>query len=202
MTVHFEHVFTQGTGTKLFILLHGTGADEHDLLPLAKRLDATASILSPRGKSEQHGMLRWFKLPENGEFDQQDLETRTEELALFLKKALKDYKLDKKEVYVLGFSNGANMAANLLLQSKLIVKGALLFKALLPGIPKTIPTLSDTHVFLSRGERDDLIPPEKTQDLIDYLRESKAHLHVKTWSWGHELHVEEIKAAHDWLENH
>ena len=198
----FIHVIEKGSNDRVLILFHGTGADEHDLIPLGRQLDSQATLISPRGKSNEQGMLRFFKLPVHGKFDAKDLEYRTAELSNFITDSIKQYGLKGKEIFLIGFSNGANIAANLLLRDLIDVKGGILFKAMLVEAPKVIPNLANKKIMLSIGDSDKLIPRERTDRLVDYFRESKVHLHIKKWPWGHELHQEEIEEGKKWLQKH
>src|SRR5688572_33476959 len=106
----------------MLLLLHGTGGDERDLLPLASALSPSAGILSPRGRVLENGMPRFFRRLAEGVFDLEDLKARTHELADFVAAAAREYGFAPSDVYALGYSNGANVAAGtLLLDRKSVV---------------------------------------------------------------------------------
>src|SRR5689334_24836751 len=100
----------------VLLLLHGTGGDENDLIPLAQELLPGAAILGVRGKVLENGMPRFFRRLAEGVFDLQDLERRTAELAGFIENARRAYGLDGNKLIAVGYSNGANIAASLILR--------------------------------------------------------------------------------------
>ena len=109
----FAHRFVpaEGPDAPTLLLLHGTGGDENDLLPLGRMLDEQAALLSPRGKVLENGMPRFFRRLAMGVFDQEDLVNRTHELAEFVTASAYEYSFDPGRVFAVGFSNGANIAA-------------------------------------------------------------------------------------------
>src|ERR1051326_571596 len=115
MTPDFVHEFVPGSSKRTLLLLHGTGGNERDLLPLGRELDSNASLLSPRGKILENGNPRFFRRLAEGVFDLEDLKLRTNELADFVTAAVHHYRLDRHEVVGIGYSNGANIAASMLL---------------------------------------------------------------------------------------
>src|SRR5688572_9300260 len=128
-----------GKSTRTLLLLHGTGGDENDLLPLGESLDPDAAILSPRGKVLERGMPRFFRRLAEGVFDEEDLKLRTAELADFVAAAAAQYTFDARRVIAAGFSNGANIAASLLLLRPDTLRAAVLFRAMVPLVPDTLP---------------------------------------------------------------
>src|SRR3979411_1767998 len=129
------HEFIPGTSGRTLLLLHGTGGNEHDLLSLGRTLDSTASLLSPRGKVLENGMPRFFRRLAEGVFDVEDLKKRTHELADFITAAARHYKIDIEKVVAVGYSNGANIAASMLLLRPEILRAAILFRAMVPLVP-------------------------------------------------------------------
>src|SRR6201982_3381554 len=115
MQPDFIHEFVRGTSQRTLLLLHGTGGNERDLIPLGRELDPNASLLSPRGKVLENGMPRFFRRLAEGVFDLEDLKTRTHELADFVIAAAERYKIDISKIVAVGYSNGANIAASTLL---------------------------------------------------------------------------------------
>src|SRR5438874_10819679 len=111
----FIHEFVPGTSNRILLLLHGTGGNERDLIPLGRQVDATASLLSPRGKVLENGMPRFFRRLAEGVFDLKDLKIRTTELADFVAAAAQHYGFSSDKVVAVGYSNGANIAASVLL---------------------------------------------------------------------------------------
>jgi len=126
----FLHEFVPGNSSRTLLLLHGTGGNEQDLLPLGRELDPNASLLSPRGKILENGTPRFFRRLAEGVFDLEDLKTRTNELADFVSAAVRHYKLDADHIVGVGYSNGANIAASMLLLRPEIMHAAILFRAM------------------------------------------------------------------------
>lgn len=166
------------------LLLHGTGGNERDLLPLGQRLAPDATLLSPRGKVLERGMPRFFRRLSEGVFDIPDLKARTEELAHFVGRAADVYSLDRGRIFAVGYSNGANIAACMLLLRPEVLAGAILLHAMVPLMPETAPDLSGTPVFLTAGRMDPLVPAEETEQLAAMLREygAEVELHWEAWS--------------------
>jgi phospholipase/carboxylesterase len=197
----FVHRFdpAKEPGAPTLLLLHGTGGDENDLLPLGRMLDERAALLSPRGKVLENGMPRFFRRLSMGVFDEEDLVNRTHELASFLEEAASEYGLDPKRLFAVGFSNGANIAASLLLLRPDLLAGAVLLRAMTPFELETLPDLSDTPVYLAAGRSDQMIPPESTERLAELLREAGAEVTLDWQPGGHGIGRAEVEAARDWL---
>jgi phospholipase/carboxylesterase len=182
------------------LLLHGTGGNEQDLIPLGQGLYPRAAILSPRGKVLESGMPRFFRRLAEGVFDLEDLKFRTHELADFVKKASKAYKFNLRYIISIGYSNGANIASSLLLIHPEIITSAVLFRAMVPFIPEKVPNLSGKYIFIGAGQYDPIVPREQTETLFGLFKNAGANvvLHLQENS-GHELGYDEISAAKDWL---
>jgi phospholipase/carboxylesterase len=204
-TLRFVHRFipSGSKGHSLTLLaLHGTGGDENNMLPLSQQLDPNASVLSPRGKILENGMPRFFRRFVEGVFDVEDLKKRTVELADFVLAATKEYGFDGRRVVALGYSNGANIAASMLLLRPEILAGALLFRVTLPLSPESSPHLASKHIFISAGNYDQMIPRSGTERLIDILRKSGADVEVHWQESDHGLTAKDIKDAKSWLTRH
>src|SRR6266542_6119784 len=132
----FIHEFVPGTSHWTLLLLHGTGGNERDLIPLGRELDPNASLLSPRGKILENGMPRFFRRLAEGVFDLEDLKQRTNELADFVGRAAQHYKLAADQIVAVGYSNGANIAASMLLLRPEILHAAILFRTMVPLVPE------------------------------------------------------------------
>lgn len=187
------------TGVDTLLLLHGTGGDEDDLLPLGRLLAPNANLLSPRGKVSENGMPRFFRRLAEGVFDIPDLIARTYELAGFVQSASDAYGFDAGRVTAAGFSNGANIAASLLLLRPGVLQSAVLFHAMVPLVPETRPDLTGTRVFLGAGRQDSMAPPDETERLAAMLRDSGADVTLHWQPGGHGLTREEAQAAAQWL---
>lgn len=181
------------------LLLHGTGGDESDLLPLGRALAPTAAMLSPRGKVLENGMPRFFRRLAEGVFDLDDLMLRTHELADFVERASTVYRFDPRRVVAAGYSNGANIAAGLLLLRPELLAGAILFRAMVPLVPKERPNLAGISVFISAGLDDPLIPAQKAKRLVALLRETSGDVTIHWQAGGHALQAEDVDAAREWL---
>jgi phospholipase/carboxylesterase len=184
------------------LLLHGTGGNEQDLIPLSQELYPGAAILSPRGKVLESGMPRFFRRLAEGVFDIEDLKFRTHELADFVEKASKVYEFDLRYVISVGYSNGANIASSLLLLRPNIMCSAVLFRVMVPFMPEKVPNLSGKNIFIGAGQYDPIVPREQTETLVSLFKKAGANVvvHIQENS-GHELGYDEISAAKDWLSN-
>ena len=181
------------------LLLHGTGGDENDLIDLGRELLPTANLLSPRGKVLENGMPRFFKRFAEGIFDQEDLRFHTDELAQFVSLAAAKLGFDAKKVIAVGFSNGANIAASLLLICPETLAGAVLFRAMVPLEPHYIPKLNGTQVLLSEGRDDPFVPCENAERLDELLREAGANVTLIWQPGGHNLTQGDVDQAKTWL---
>jgi phospholipase/carboxylesterase/glyoxalase family protein len=197
----FKHVYKPATvpGGPTLLLLHGTGGDEHDLISLGEELLPDAGILSPRGQVLEGAMPRFFRRLAEGVFDIEDLRLRTAELADFVKEASAHYALDIGHVTAVGFSNGANIAASLLLLNPGLLRGAILFRAMVPLVPDPLPEIPYTPVLLSNGRSDRLIAPEETERLASLLRAAGADVTLAWQESGHGLTRDDVAAAQKWL---
>ncbi len=197
----FAHRFVPANASTLtLLLLHGTGGSEDDLLPLGKMLAPRAALLAPRGKVLEHGMPRFFRRLAEGVFDAEDLRRRTHELADFVRSAAEAYRFDPRHVIAAGYSNGANIAASLLLLRPETLAGAVLLRAVLPLEPEAAPRLDGVRVLIAAGRRDPYAPAERVEALAALLRECGAAVELRASEAGHELTQGEIEAARDWIE--
>ncbi|OFW04562.1 MAG: hypothetical protein A3H96_09230 [Acidobacteria bacterium RIFCSPLOWO2_02_FULL_67_36] len=196
----FAHRFVpaEEPGAPTLLVLHGTGGDENDLLALGRMLRPGAAILSPRGRVLEQGMPRFFRRLAEGVFDQEDLARRTMELDEFIAASAATYHFDPSRVLAVGYSNGANIAASLLLARPRTLAGAVLFRAMLPFEPASTPDLSGRAILLSAGKQDPLIPQALTARLADLLREAGAEVTLSWHDTGHGLLQSEIGAAGRW----
>ena len=182
------------------LLLHGTGGNEDDLLPLGRELDPNARLLSPRGKILEGGRIpRFFRRLAEGVFDIEDLEFRTHELAGFVEKASRIYEFDPRKVIAVGYSNGANIAASMLLLNPQTLSGAILFRAMVPLVPENLPDLSDKHIFMLSGLRDPIATRQEAETLSGLLKRARAIVDLQWQNSGHELTQDDIHAAKQWL---
>ena len=197
----FVHEFVPGSSRRTLLLLHGTGGNERDLIFLGRELDPTAAFLSPRGKVLENGMPRFFRRLAEGIFDEEDLKRRTHELADFVGAAAKHYEFAADQVVAVGYSNGANIAASLLLLRPETLRAAILFRAMVPLVPEKLPDLSLLRVWIGAGNQDPIIPTSETQRLVELLRAAGADVTIRFFDAGHNLTNDEIEIARDWLMN-
>jgi predicted esterase len=197
----FVHVFHPPAtpDAPTLLLLHGTGGNEHDLVPLAQMLAPTAGVLSPRGKVLENGMPRFFRRLAEGVFDVEDLKRRTLELGDFIAAACKEYGLDATRMIAAGFSNGANIAASLLLVRPGAIGAAILFRAMVPFVPDPVPSIPATPVLLSNGRMDPLVSPEETERLAALLRSAGAQVSLVWQPAGHQLTQDDLSQAKQWV---
>ena len=188
-------------GTTL-LLLHGTGGDETDLLGLGRALMPGAGLLSPRGTVLERGAPRFFRRLAEGVFDLEDLARRTDELAEFIARASEAYQLDKSGIVAVGFSNGANIAASLLLRRPGVLSGAVLLSPMVPFEPSEPPDLRGTPVFIGAGRTDRITPPGQVERLAEILRGAGAEVTLHWHPAGHTITEDQVSAARDWLARH
>ena len=181
------------------LLLHGTGGDESDLLPLGRALLPGAALLSPRGRVLEQGMPRFFRRLAEGVFDQKDLARRTGELADFVDAAATTYALDRRGIVAAGFSNGANIAASLLLRRPGLLRGAVLLSPMLPFEPESLPELNGTCVFIGAGRTDPIAPPAQAERLAALLERAGADVTLHWQPGGHGVTQGEVAAARSWI---
>ena len=179
------------------LLLHGTGGDESSLLPLGNDLWPGAALLGLRGKVLENGMpptFRRFTGPGVG-----DVESRTDELARFIRAASERYGLMTRRLVVVGCSNGANLAANLILLHPHYLAGAVLFRAMVPPVPDIIRDFSQLSVFIGAAHADPLIPPGQAEELAAIFQSGGADVTISWHRGGREVGEDEIRAARNWL---
>ena len=195
-----KHIYKKGKDLNrpTLLLLHGTGGDERDLLPLAERVDPEASVLSVRGNVLENGMPRYFKRLAEGIFDEEDLIFRTKELNEFLDKAAVDYNFDRDNIVAIGYSNGANIVGSLLFHHKDALKAAILHHPMVPIRGIELPDLSGKNVFIAAGTNDPICSPEESIELKSLLEKAGAKVDIHWEDKGHQLTNREVEAASKW----
>jgi predicted esterase len=197
----FIHEFVPGSSSRTLLLLHGTGGNERDLIALGHALEPNAALISPRGKVLENGMPRFFRRLAEGVFDLQDLKYRTNELADFVIAAAQYYGFATDQLVAVGYSNGANIAASMLLLRPEILGAAILFRAMVPLVPDKLPDLSSVCVWMGAGNQDPIIASSETQRLVSLLRSAKADVTIRFFDAGHGLTNDEVEAAGRWLKD-
>lgn len=195
----FVHRFVPGSaGAPALLLLHGTGGDESDLLPLGAQLVPGGALLSPRGQVLEHGMPRFFRRLAEGVFDQEDLARRTDDLAGFLRRAREAYALGDTPLVAVGYSNGANIAASLLLKGAGVLDGAVLLRPMVPFEPDAPATLDGIPTLLLAG-RQDPIAGRTPERLAALLREAGSDVELVWQAAAHGLVQADVDIATRWL---
>ena len=198
----FAHRFVPGLDrheSPVLLLLHGTGGDENDLIPLGQQLLPGAALLGVRGKVLENGMPRFFRRLAEGVFDLEDLKRRTEELAQFVEAVSAQYGLREDRVVAVGYSNGANIAASLLLRFPRLLTAAVLFRAMVPFTPETPPDLGGVQILMTAGRRDPIVPIANTRQLARIFETAGAEVSTHWHEGGHELGPNDVEAARLWL---
>lgn len=184
---------------RIALLLHGTGGNEDDLLPLATMLLPGASVLALRGNVLEGTMPRFFRRLAEGVFDLDDLAKRTTQLADFVRAAATAYDFDLTRLTAIGFSNGANIAANVLLRHPGLIRQSILFRAMVPAETTPDRAAVGTRVYIGAGQRDPIIPADNVRRLDELLRDTGADVTLEWRNAGHGLTGEDIDGAKRWL---
>jgi predicted esterase len=169
------------------------------MIPIGQQLLPGAALLSPRGRVLEHGMPRFFRRIAEGVFDVEDLKLQTDDLARFVESASKKYGLADNKIIAIGYSNGANIAASLLLRHPRLLSGAVLFRPMVPFQPASPPDLKDVPVLLAAAKRDQIVSPKITSELSQILTAAGARVTVHWHPGGHELGPDDVAAAKKWL---
>ena len=196
----FQHVYAAGTSDWTLLLLHGTGGDEHDLVPLGRQLAPGVALLSPLGKVREGSAPRFFARLAVGQLDIPDLLFRTDELADFVRGATAAYALDPTRIVALGFSNGANIAVSLLFRHAGLLHGAALLRPMLPYEPDDGLDLGGTAVLVDSGDQDPYSSVVETEHLVQTLTGAGATVtaHVEPGA-GHGLTQNDLDVTARWL---
>jgi len=185
-------------GSPILVVLHGTGGDENQFFGFAAELLPDATIVAPRGDVSEHGAARFFKRTGEGVYDMADLARATRKLAAFVKSLASEHQAS--EIIGLGYSNGANILANVLVEEGVFDR-AVLMHPLIPFSPKDNPELADRRILITAGERDPICPAPLTQALADYFTSQKAVVALEWHSGGHDIRQNEIAAIGHFVEN-
>jgi predicted esterase len=199
----FVHKFIPATpdvpNPVTLLLLHGTGGDENDLLPLGNKLWPGAALLGVRGKVSENGMPRFFRRFAEGVFDVEDLKYRTKELAQFIDAASERYDFSRQKLIAVGYSNGANIAASLILLYPHYLAAAVLFRVMVPFTPDIVRDFSNLSVFIGAGDRDQIVPRSQPEELAGIFESGGANVTIFWHQGGHELGADDLEAARAWL---
>jgi predicted esterase len=189
-----------GSGPVTVVALHATGADESQLVPLARELEPTAAILAPRGTVMENGVTRrFFRRHGMTDLDIPDLKERADELADALAGRLGALGRAPRETVALGYSNGANIALAMMFRRPRIFGGAVLLRPMLPYMPQAVPDLRGARILVASGAADPFCPPEMTHALVDLLEEAGADVTLALQQAGHEVTAADLDAARRWF---
>ncbi|MFC4174530.1 alpha/beta hydrolase [Microvirga sp. GCM10011540] len=181
------------------LLLHGTGGDENDLIPAGRMVASGAALLSPRGKVLENGMPRFFRRLAEGVFDEEDVKARANELADFVAEAREAYGLAAP--IALGFSNGANIAAAMLVLRPETLAGAVLLRAMVPLSDPPRTDLTGKQVLMLSGAMDPLIPADNSSRLAAQLQGAGAEVKHTILPAGHGLSQQDLSLTQNWFLN-
>jgi phospholipase/carboxylesterase len=197
----FTHRFEPGDGLDAppLLLLHGTGGDENDLLPVGRSIAPRSALLSPRGKVLENGMPRFFRRLAAGVFDEDDVRRRAFELADFVEAARVRYGIVAP--IAVGYSNGANIAAAMLLLRPRALAGAILLRAMVPLARSPQADLTGTPVLIISGERDPIIPASNSTHLAEMLSGAGASVQHRRLPVGHQLSQADLSIAGEWIKS-
>lgn len=200
-SLSYIHRFEPGTDPSAppLLLLHGTGGDENDLIPLAQQLSPGSALLSPRGDVSEHGARRFFARLAEGVFDPAEVTRRTLALGDFVAAAAEKYQLDPRRLTAIGFSNGANVAATLMLLRPESLAAAVLLRPMVVLEPTALPDLRGKRVLISAGSVDPIVPTSHPPRLAAMLRNAGAQVKVATHAASHGLVPADFAAVQDFL---
>ena len=164
----------------LVVLLHGIGADAFDLIPLAKYWALTLkktkfySLHAPYPCRLTSFGKQWFDLEDR---DQtrilKEIELIKPMIITFLKKKLKNYNLQYKDLILVGFSQGTMVALNLTLTMKEEVKGVIGYSG---GVILTksgkIEIISKPNICLVHGKNDEVVPKKMMETTKIILKDN------------------------------
>lgn len=195
----YNYIYNEGkAGEPVIVLLHGTGADENNLIPVSDALAPDATVLSIRGNVSENGMNRYFKRHGEGHYDVEDLNKRGKELYDFIEQKAEEYNFALEDVILFGFSNGSNIGINMLLLEKAKFNKAMLFAPMYPVEIEAGPDLSDAKILLSMGENDPIVPKEESDRVIEIFKSRGATVD-QVWVNSHEINEKNLIAAKQWL---
>lgn len=197
----YEYIYKEGkTDQPVFVLLHGTGGDETNLLPVAEVFNPEATVLSIRGNAPENGMNRYFKRHGEGSYDIEDLHKRGKELYAFIVKKAGEYNFALENVILIGFSNGSNIGINMLLLKEAAFNKGMLFAPMYPVEITHEKDLTGAAIFLSMGENDPIVPKAESEQVVEIFETRGADV-TEVWVNSHEINEKNLLAAKEWLAN-
>ncbi|MDK4711447.1 alpha/beta hydrolase [Rhizobium sp. CNPSo 4039] len=196
-TTYVHRLKAGAPGKPIFFTFHGTGGDENQFFDFAARLLPDATIVSPRGDVSEYGAARFFRRTGEGVYDMADLARATEKMAKYVSELAAEY--SASQVLGLGFSNGANILANVLIEHGDLFDAAVLMHPLIPFQPKDNARLEGKRVLITAGEHDPIAPASVTKALADYFNRQNAEVTLERHPGGHDIRPNEIEAIRSFL---
>ena len=196
-TTYVHRLKAGASGKPILFTFHGTGGDENQFFDFAARLLPDATIVSPRGDVSEHGAARFFRRTGEGVYDMADLARATEKMAAYVSGLAAEY--GASEILGLGFSNGANILANVLIEHGDLFDAAVLMHPLIPFQPKDNARLEGRRVLITAGERDPISPAPVTKALADYFARQETQVTLEWHPGGHDIRPNEIEAIRTFL---
>ena len=197
-----KYIFLKRNESALtYLLLHGTGGNERDLIPILDMIDPSANVFGVLGEVSEHGMARYFKRLSEGVFDEEDLDFRTDRLHEFVLSKCQEYGVDLRKLVTLGYSNGANMAQSLILRHPHSFYTVVMLHPMNVKKNVAFEDLSHMKIFISAGQFDPICPIEETDVLEHRLKAAKAQLEVSVLNTDHRITYEEVMNVKKWIEN-
>lgn len=197
----WPHLYHEGKpDAPVLLMLHGTGSDEHNIAALAPELHPEAVVLAPRGRTQEHGALRWFARRAEGVFDVDDVIVRAGELADFITEAREQYGLEGRQLVAVGFSNGANIALATGMLHPDAVDRVIAFSGMYPFGDRTLDlALANSRFLTLNGKSDPMAPLASATHLVSELRRGGADVVQSLREGGHGIDRSDLAAAVDWL---
>lgn len=197
----YDYRFEKGTDDQapVLLLLHGTGGNEHSLIPFARIVAPASDVVCPRGNVSENGAVRYFRRLAEGVFDLEDLRARTEQLGQFVAEAGKRHGFGAERVVAVGFSNGANIAASLMLSQPQALKSGVLLRAMVPFEPAVKPDLRESAALIVAGRTDSLIPQANTERLATLMRGAGAKVELTWLDTGHGMVQDDVNETRAFL---
>lgn len=196
-TTYVHRLKAGAPGKPILFTFHGTGGDENQFFDFAARLLPEATIVSPRGDVSEHGAARFFRRTGEGVYNMADLARATEKMAAYVSGLAAEY--GASQILGLGFSNGANILANVLIEHGDLFDAAVLMHPLIPFQPKDNARLEGRRVLITAGERDPISPAPVTKALADYFARQEAQVTLEWHPGGHDIRPNEIEAIRTFL---
>ena len=178
-------------GAPLVLTFHGTGGTEHQFHDLARALVPGAHVISPRGDVSEHGHARFFRRRGEGVYDMDDLAKRTLRMADYIEKSIGETSAHR--CMALGYSNGANILASVMLYRPDLLDHVALMHPLIPWSPASQPELAGKRVLITAGRNDPICPPDKTESFYNYLKAQGAEVDLHWHDGGHEIRDSELE---------